>query len=395
MKLDDKIRSIVDNKKLLNVLFIIIITILAIIARILVLSFESGDYIYCLKPWMDEIRTYGGLKSLKYEIGNYNILYMTIMAIFSYIPISSKILIKVLSIVFDFIIGIFGALITKEILGEKDKDNKISILTYVSLIMLPTVFLNSALWGQCDSMYVGFTLISLYYLLKDKNMRAFIFAGLAFACKLQFIFILPIYIVLYFKKKNFSIFNFLIIPLVNFITCIPAIIAGRSIKECLCIYIAQTGQGTRALTLNFPNIYKFVPKFFSTQGTVLVIFTLLILGIVTYIILKNKTKFTNINIIGASIMYVLLMVSFLPYMHERYGYCAEVLMVIYVAIRKKDFWMIAVSQVAILSEYFSFLGEMDQKVIYVFSIAYIIMVGIFTTNFLKELSEKKSEKIGV
>ncbi len=395
MKLDEEIRGLIDNKKKLNLLFIIIVTILAIIARIAVMSFESGDYTVCLKPWMDEIKTYGGLKSLKYEIGNYNILYMTIMAIFSYIPISPKIPIKLLSIVFDFIIAIFGALIVKDILKDKDADNKFSILTYVSLLMLPTVFLNSALWGQCDSMYVGFTLISLYYILKDKNILAFVFAGLAFACKLQFIFILPIYIVLYFKKKNFSIFNFLIIPLVNFITCLPAIIAGRSIKDCLLIYFAQTGQGSRELTLNFPNIYKFVPEFFKNQGLVLIIFTLIVLGIVTYIILKNKSKFTNINIIGASIMYVLLMVSLLPYMHERYGYCAEVLMVIYVAVRKRDYWIIAVSQIAILSEYFSFLGEMNQNAINVFSVAYIIMVGIFTTGFLKELYEQKNEKIGV
>lgn len=394
MKIDKELREFADNKKIINIFFIIMFTIFAILARILVLHFESGDYTVCLEPWMEQIKAYGGLKSLKYEIGNYNILYMTIMAIFSYIPISSKILIKLLSIVFDFIIAIFGALIVKKILKEKDKDNKISILTYASLIMLPTVFLNSALWGQCDSMYVGFTLISLYYILKDKNVLSFVFAGLAFACKLQFIFILPIYIVLYFKKKNFSILNFLIIPLVNFITCLPAIIAGRSIIDCLSIYLAQTGQGSRMLTLNFPNIYKFVPDFFSNQSTILIIFTLLVLGIVTYIIIQNKSKFTNTNMIGASIMYILLMVTLLPYMHERYGYCAEVLLVIYVAIRKKDFWMIAVSQIAILSEYFNFLGNMDQSLIMIFAFGYVFMVGVFTFKFLRELSEQKAEKIG-
>ena len=51
--------------------------------------------------------------------------------------------------------------------------------------------LNSAAWGQCDSIYAAFCLGSLYFLLRGRTWWACVFFGLALSFKLQAIFFLP------------------------------------------------------------------------------------------------------------------------------------------------------------------------------------------------------------
>ena len=51
--------------------------------------------------------------------------------------------------------------------------NKIySILTYGLILVIPPVLVNSSMWGQCDSIYTTFILISLYYLLDKKYTKS-------------------------------------------------------------------------------------------------------------------------------------------------------------------------------------------------------------------------------
>ena len=263
--MDNYIRNFFDNKKHLVITYLVVITLIALFARYKMYGFWSYDYEYCIQDWIDRIVELGGFASLKYEIGNYNIIYMFFLTVVSYLPIKHIIVVKTFSVIFDIVCAVFAALIVGVVL-EKNKDKLLyQSIIYTLMSFIPTMLTNSALWGQADSIYSAFTLISIYYLLKEKNIKAFIFAGLAFAFKLQFIFILPLYILLYFRKKNFSILHFLIIPAVNFVTCLPAIIAGRSIKDCLTIYLAQTGTYNNSMTFNFPNIYKFIDLFYPVH----------------------------------------------------------------------------------------------------------------------------------
>jgi len=389
-KIDEKIQSFFENKRNLILIFILVISIIALISRYFMLSFKSWDYENCLLEWVKEIRKSGGLSSLAKEIGNYNIPYMTFLTIISYIPKNPLIPIKLLSITFDFLCAIYSALIV----GKLIKKNKhlIMAITYTLVLFLPTVLLNGALWAQCDIIYTAFTIASLYYMLEEKTLLSFILLGLAFASKLQFIFILPLYIILYFRKKNFSILNFLIIPIVNFITCLPAIIAGRSIKDCLLIYFAQTGQSNEHLTNNFPNIYRFIPDILGKQqGKIYMMLTIVILGLLTFYIIYRKCKLRNKDIISIGIISIIIMTQLLPYIHERYALCAEVLILIYVIINKKGYHLLITSQLAVLTEYFSFLASMNGNYIDICTIAFILSCIIFCYNAIKELKFEKEE----
>ena len=195
-KLEKKLLDFVDNK--INILFIIVISLLALFLRYKAINFESGDYTHFLSVWFDYLKDNGGLLALKNYPGDYNAPYMTLMSLLTYLPFNKIYLIKGLSILFDFALALSSALLVKEI--AKSNKEKLFLLTYGIVLFLPTVFLNSSLWGQCDSIYATFCILALLYLMKSKYVRSFILLGIAFSFKLQFIFIVPIFIVYYFSK---------------------------------------------------------------------------------------------------------------------------------------------------------------------------------------------------
>ena len=59
------------------------------------------------------------------------------------------------------------------------------------MLLLPTVVLNGAMWGQADSTYAALCVAGLYHLLCRRPVRAGVYFGLALAFKLQTVFASP------------------------------------------------------------------------------------------------------------------------------------------------------------------------------------------------------------
>ena len=180
---------------------LLIITLLVLGIRCYELDFESRDFTRFLSPWFDYLKNNGGLKALSNYPGDYNAPYVTIIALLTYLPIKKLYLIKTVSVIFDFTLALSAAYLVGYIVPKNKKEY--SLLTYSSILLLPTVFMNSALWSQCDAGYATFIILSLIYLLKEKYIKSFILLGVAFALKLQFMFVLPIFIVIYISKNKF------------------------------------------------------------------------------------------------------------------------------------------------------------------------------------------------
>jgi len=97
--------------------------------------------------------------------------------------------------------------------------------------ILPTIFINSAHWGQMDALYTTFLIISLYFFLKEKPSLGMLAFGLSFSIKFQAIFFVPFLIILLLKKKV-RWWQFLLVPAVYLITCIPAVLLGAAGWMC-------------------------------------------------------------------------------------------------------------------------------------------------------------------
>jgi len=386
----DKFWKFIDKN--LFVIFFIIMTIFSIVIRTYFMDFESGDYTLFLEGWFNELKENGGLLALKNDVGNYNAPYITIMALLTYLPISPLHSIKIVSIIFDYILAFSSMVLVYKLLKDNKKKDIYALLTYAVTIMLPTVVINSSAWAQCDSIYVAFAIISLIYLIDEKYVKSFIFLGISFAFKLQFIFLLPVYILFYITKRKFPIYYFLILPVTNFILCIPAILFGKSISSCMSVYSNQIDTYKEYISLNFPGVYNlfldgnnliyFEADFLSKAG---VIFTVAIFAIIALIFLYKKVELEKQDIISISLWSVMIATFFLPHMHDRYMFAADILSIIYFIYNRKKWYIPVGVNFVSLYTYFAFLwGSATIDITYV-SIFNLVLLAIVTKDIYEKL----------
>lgn len=350
--------------KSFTVMDILVMTLAVVLASALKWSFADlkfPDYTMCLKPWTERLASYGGFKGLAYEIGNYTPAYMHFLMIFSYFQIEPVYLIKLLGIVVDIFLAIAAALL----LGHgKSNGHKIALFTLI--LVLPTVIINSGMWGQCDNFYTLFLLCSmlaavsewklpvklgkLTFTLKTDDI-VLIFVGIAFSFKLQTIFLVPVFAV-WFLLKDYRLQTILWIPVVYLIMCIPSLIAGRSLRNLLTIYFRQT-QDYGELQLNFPNIYSFwqseiFAPYFS-NGCIL--FCVIALMILVYYIYIKKPVIDLGFLCSLGTFSVFLITYLLPHMHDRYAFVGEILAFYYPVENRKKLWIPLLANVIALESY--------------------------------------------
>lgn len=396
-------KKIINNNKLINIIILSAVTIISMLIRIRGLNVLSTDMKGPLLRWFYLIKNNGGLKALALNIGDYNMPYLTIMALLTYIPISPIISLKMVSIIFDYLLAISSVKLINEMLKER-YSKKIGITLYSLIVLLPTVFLNSAYWGQCDSIYVTFIVISLIYLIKERYILSFVFLGISFAFKLQFIFVLPVYVLYYLSKKEMNLKNFFVIPLVNIIMCIPSILLGKGILDCLKVYLNQTKEYNYSISLNFPGIYSLLFNARKEDNLVMLPnqwiskFMIVLVGIIffsiaLYVIIK-KVKFNDNLIIESVVWSVIMCTFFLPYMHDRYAYIADVLSIVYcILYGKKKIYVPIGIQICSLYTYIFFLMRIkyiDIKLISIINIVTISLLSISLYKHFKENSENKN-----
>lgn len=316
-----------------NLFFIValIITFAGVYIRYCLRGVVSSDMVSFLLPWYNQIKEAGRFASLKESVGNYNVLYQFFIVLLTYLPVSPMEGYKLLSSVFDILCAVAGSLLALQ-LGK----NKWQMLgCYSAILLSPVVFLNSAAWGQCDSIYTSFLLFSLLFLMKEEFGKAFLFLGIAFSAKLQAVFILPFFFFYYFTRKKFSILYFLEIPTIYFLSFLPALLAGRSFVSCLETYIGQT-YTYQYMYMNYPSFWVIFSRdaYSSLSGPAIALtFTLLVWLFV--ICLRRKLSLTPENGIYLAFLTIYTCVLFLPAMHERYSFCFEILAIILAFIDKK------------------------------------------------------------
>ena len=243
--------------------------------------------------------------------------------------------VKIISIMFDFILAFF----VYKCVGLKYPSKTIPILAALAALLAPTVVLNSALWGQNDAIYTAFLVACLYALLADRQAWAFVAFGLSLSIKLQAIFIAPLFLWLLLKKKvNWRYFFFS--PLGYLIALLPLWFIGVPLDRVLFTHIRQYATWVDN-KFNMPNLYQWIPESFLPY------FLSIILAIVVVIIIAlfvSKTRLEMARedfIIHLTALSVIIVPFFLPRMHDRYLFPADIMTIILVFYRPK-YWYVAV-----------------------------------------------------
>jgi len=319
----------------------------AMVLRGICMEYESLDYLDFLKRWVQILKEQGGFRGLRWSIGNYNVPYMYFLAAFTYSSVRDLYLIKLLSIFFDVILA-WGVMRT--VYCFTNRTGRVLGAFFVTLF-LPTVVLNGAYWGQCDSIYVAFAVWSLYFALKDRPVWSMIFIAVSFSFKLQAVFLMPVYLIFMFAKK-IKWYHLPVFPITYVLMMLPAVMAGRKLKNLLLFYFKEAGSIGDGLNYNSPSVFAFVrsavnPEELAKAGIAAAFLFLFLLYFLCFV----QRKHLNKKVLLTCALLICVAVPFLlPHMHDRYFFMADVLAVAFA------FTVPSLSHVPVLVSFASLLG---------------------------------------
>jgi len=289
------------------------------------LSFVSGDMTNFTSIWYAAIKEQG-FSFFGTDISNYSPPYLYMLYLVSIvlpgIPATSAI--KLPSIFFDLVCAWY----IFRIVRIRYESGPLPFFAFFAVLLAPTVVMNSAMWGQADSIYTAMLVACVYYLMVHKDWQASLAFGAAFAVKFQAIFLAPLLLALALKRVV-SWKSLLLIPLVYLVAILPAWIAGRPIIELLTIYQSQSEIG-KDIAFGVPNLYnwlptKYKPLFFSAG----LLWTVCACYLYVIAVLKSHVKLVPSLLTRLGLLSLMMMPYFLPKMHERYFFPAEVLSIAY------------------------------------------------------------------
>lgn len=375
-------------EKHLDVMVTGVLTVLSILIRFGLRNLISVDADVFLLPWYEEIRGGGGMKALGEQVGNYNILYQTLIALFTYLPVKPLYAYKLLSVFFDYCLAVtVGCLVYQHSDGERKWKG---ILAYTAVILSPIVILNSSAWGQCDSIYVCFVLLALTMLCREKYVPAFLLLGAAFSFKLQAVFVLPFFLFVYFWRKRFSVLYFLMVPVVMCVLNLAGVIMGRSFWDIFKIYLDQTSDRL-VIVKNYPSVWLLLakndnPEFYWHLKKPAILFTVAVLVLLMTFLILKRVKWNTRNLIYIAFLLSYTCVLFLPTMHERYGYLYEILAIIVLIWKRKTAALIIPMYCMTILTYSHFLFETDTSASVTMAVVNLIVYLGYAFLLLKEMT---------
>ena len=376
----------------LDILLLVFATVFGCYIRYALRDVVAGDYKMFFEPWVATLREAGGgFKGLsaEFEYVDYTTPYLLILSFISICPLfNTLILMKMVSIFFDFVAAIAVGFIVYDMTGKKQS----GYMAYTVMLFVPTIVANSAMWAQCDIIFTSFVMLSLLYMLRDKPRISLIFYGVAFAFKLQTLFIAPLYLLLWVKKKM-KIQHFLWLPIVYFIGIIPSWIAGKNLWDLLTVYLFQANgeMDIYKLSHKFPNVYQIIgtDSFLREYADAGIYFTLAVLMVLMYYIAQKNFVFTKDLIIRMGMFFVMVVVFFLPHMHERYGILADVLSVIVAFSNPKKFYVPLIAIGCSFAGYTLYLAQQTVIPLSVYAILYAGLIIDLGIGIYKEINQKE------
>ena len=373
----------IDKKT--GTLLVASLIILAVAIRVIFFFVYSMDTNRTEAGWYDVFIEVGRIDAFKEIFYNYPppLLYLIDVAtLFRFIPKEAAI--RLISMIFDFI----GAFAFYKIIALKYPRGIIKWIGFFALLFLPTVFIESGMWGQSDIIYTDCLLLTFYFLLKEKNLPAIFFFSVAFAFKLQTLFFGPIFLILFLRKK-FPFWMFFVIPVVYFISVVPAWLAGGPLDKLLLMYFTQFDT-YHSLSMRAPNLYLFVNAgdYYDQIVKAGMIITLLLVFV--YVALRwRKWKDLSDKSLCFDAALLLILIPFcLPKMHDRYFFTGGVFLLLLAFYEPKLIWTAILSQASSLFAfipYFSGWSDNFARVGAVINVFLVVGLILEYRSHLKEL----------
>ena len=309
-------------------LLLCVITGCVLLGKISLLDYVSDDYTIFLNNWISEYTAMNLKQGLGSYIGSdYTPPYLYLMYAISRFPdYPWMYMVKFISLMTDVLL----AYAVMKVVSLKTKSESVQLLFFHIASVLPTVVFNSAYWGQCDAIYTSFCILALYLALAKKPCRSMICFGVALSFKLQTVFFLPGLLPLWLRK-DVKLRHLLLIPCAYITMMSPALWGGKSLHHVLTVYLQQA-VNYKFMTMNGPSLYQFLPAETTNGGPIYQMFNKMAMALgfaalaaccVPVSVYRKRLT------VESSLLFSVLVLGavpfFLPNMHERYTFGADVL----------------------------------------------------------------------
>jgi Gpi18-like mannosyltransferase len=371
------------SAKYLMIVLVLIGVGLAILIRIPLLPFQSVDY------FNERVQAYPvikaqGFAALASSASNYNPPYFYLIYLITRaLPnVPMVVAVKLPAIIADFACALFVYLIV----SLKFTRGPVALLAGFAVLFAPTVIANSAFWGQVDSIHSAAVLACVYFLMRRQYTWALLAFAVALSFKLQAIFLAPLLLALWLRGQ-IRWQQLLLVPAVLFLALIPAWMAGRPLPDLLTIYLRQSSQ-FESITMNAPTAYAWVPgdnQFFRLLYSPALIMGATMAFLLALAFYKAPRRFTAPLLLELALLTVLVVPFFLPKMHERYFFIADVLSIAFVMYYPQFFFVpIAIIGVSSLS-YLPFLFNVEVVPLPVLALVLLLVISILAYHAFRQL----------
>lgn len=355
--------------------------------RLALFPFVSGDMRGDMLPWSEFIRAQGAGASWGQAFLNFNYppLYLYLLTLATCLPLPQLYAIKLVYVLFDYALAGYVGALAREGGGERSFWPAL-----LATLFLPTILMNSALWGQCDAMYASGLAASVYYLLRNRPLAAMVAYGVAFSLKPQAVFLAPLILILVWQRR-FSPFLLYVPAAVYGALALPAWLAGRPLLDLLLLYANQRILPFPALTLGATNLYQWLPgapfaPFFqlglALAGTAAL--ALVIAGCRRF-----PGGLTAPALLRTALACLVLLPFALPAMHERYFFAADALAVAYAFWFRRGWIVAALIQCASAFTYLPCLFDWEPVPRPLLAVAMGAALGILLQDVLR--TERRQE----
>jgi Gpi18-like mannosyltransferase len=302
-----------------------------------------------------------GMEALAGIYGNSSTPFTLLLFFISRLPVPQLIALKAVYFIFQGAAAWLGKKIVMQAGGSEAR----GLAAFAALLFMPAFILNSAVWGQNDCFYAFFLLLCFYVMLQKEKVLDFIsndnlvflLYGTAFSFKLQSIFFAGMivrYIAL--RKPKWTAFLWFFVPYAVF--SLPLVLAGRPAESLLAIYPKQVMIYTK-LSFQCVNLYQLFPDLpFEPTWKIGLAFAVLLFTFCSYYLVRWNPPFEPLRELRIAYLSCLLIVYFLPKMHDRYFYPAEIFLVLLTCLRLQYAPLLLIAGTA---SYLSYWPHLFQK----------------------------------
>jgi Gpi18-like mannosyltransferase len=355
--------------------------LLGVAVRLPLFDFESPDYVHSLSRWYDFIVEHGGFAALAAGFSDYAPAYLYLLVVATWVPIDKLYAIKVISVAFDVALAIAVLSYIGAVRGRRGAARAAAVAVFLA----PTVVVNGAMWGQCDSIYTTFLVICVWQLTAGRSGLAMVSFGLALAFKQQALFLAPMLAVV-FVRKRLSPYLLAVPAAVLLLSLLPAAGAGRPFGELLSVYPRQAAHYTE-LTLFAANLYQWMPAAGGPLARVAALAAGAAAAVAFWTLsVRGRAPVDGGGLVRLALMALLLMPFLLPGMHQRYFFAADVLAIAYAFVHPGR-WFVPL--LVVCSSFFSYVPFLLLRMplpMPILTLAMLIAIVVVTRDWLATLT---------